>query len=431
MKINSQQVPYRYCNHRPVIITGMGIVSSIGIGLEEFTTALKTGKSGLQEIEGFVTAQVKEEMLDSIFAEHYAERLSKKKRSFKQSIKSVKGSVLAALQAWEQAGLFQQEIEKKRVGIVVAGSNISNLYIYDTMKKNQESLEYLHPRYALNFMDTCHIGAVSEFLDIHGAAFTVGGASASGNVAILRAAELIQLGMLDICLCIGAMTEFSPLERQAFKTLGAFGGKSFLDCPEKASRPFDMRHEGFILGQASACLILEGQDNAENRGAEELAVLVGGAQSSDGTMLSDPNLEGEIGSMLQAIESAGIEASSIDYVNAHGTSTPLGDKTELEAIKKVFGEEWKKPWINSTKCMTGHCLFSAGVVEAIATVIQLQKGFIHPMINLENPLEEGFHFTRAVCEYDSIVYALSNSYGFTGINTSIVLKKEEENAGRN
>lgn len=270
-------------------------------------------------------------------------------------------------------------------------------------------------------MDTSHTGAISEFLELHGPTFTIGGASASGNCAILKAAEMIQLGIVDACLCVGAMTEFSPLEFQAFQTLGAYGGKSFKGQPEKASRPFDMAHEGFVLGQASACIMLEGLDNADNRKAVVKAHLVGGAQLSDGTIMSDPSLEGEIAAMKQALESAGIVASDLDYINAHGTSTPLGDEVELEAIREVMEDEWRKPWINSTKSITGHCMFAAGVVEAVATVIQLEKGFVHPNCNLENPCKALYHFVGKNAENTFIQYALSNSYGFTGINTSILL----------
>jgi malonyl-ACP decarboxylase len=272
-------------------------------------------------------------------------------------------------------------------------------------------------------MDTDHVGTVSEIFKIQGEGFTVGGSSASGNLAIIKGHQLIQLELVEACLVIGALADLSPLELQGFYNVGAMGGKRYRDQPAQACRPFDRDHEGFIYGQAGGCLVLESFASARKRGIPVLAEIVGASLLLDANRLPNPREEGEVRVMEAALAQAKVKPGQIDYLNAHGTSSPLGDETEVKAIKRVFKENLPGLWINSTKGLTGHCLTAAGVIESIAVIIQMQQGFVHPNLNLENPIDSQCRFSRKESNRVSIDISMSNSFGFGGINTCLIFKK--------
>lgn len=418
---------------RTVAVTGMGIASAAGIGVRQFERALMDGASGigfLTELalpggEPLIGAELPEPRLAEALLQHEALLPKTARRVLRGSGKSVRASVLAAAEAWQHAGLDRRPADGERIGLVVAGNNISPAVSFQAMSGYQEAPGLLHPRYALSYMDTNQVGILSELFGIKGEGATVGGASASGNAAILQAARMIQLGAADVCLVVGALAELSPVELQGFVNIGAYGGKSFHAAPKEACRPFDSRHEGFILGEGAACLVLEGADSAAVREARTLSVIAGGASSLDGHSLTEPHEDGQVRTMEQAIRSAGIAVSSIAYINAHGTSTPLGDRTELSSIRRVFGAHLPEVMVNSTKAITGHCLYAAGVVEAVAVVLQMGSGFIHPQINLEEPVSLEHRFAPSVMQRADIGYALSNSYGFGGFNSSLIFKRGE------
>ncbi|MEK4042689.1 beta-ketoacyl synthase N-terminal-like domain-containing protein [Paenibacillus sp. FSL H8-0048] len=431
MRISERAPGYRYADYRPVYVTGMGIVSAAASGTEAFSQALRHGRSGIGYLEGLtyadgqplIGAALPEEGLEPAFLCYKGDLSRNAGRLFRISGKSVKASALAAAQAWQEAKLNITKPEAERIGLLIAGSNISPAISYAAMTACGGQPELLHPRYALNYMDTCQLGVLSEMFGIRGEGATVGGASASGNAAVLRAAQMIQLGIADVCMVIGPLADLSPLELQSFLNIGAYGGRSFHSAPAHACRPFDSRHEGFIFGQAAACLILEGADSAEAREAEVLATIAGGAASLDAHSLSDPNEDGQVRTMELALRTAGLGPSGVDYINAHGTSTPLGDVTELRSIARVFGSHTPGLRLNSTKTLTGHCLYAAGVVEAVATILQMQGEYLHPLPWLEEPVSPNYRFAARQAEPASITCGLSNSYGFGGINTGIIIRK--------
>jgi malonyl-ACP decarboxylase len=253
----------------------------------------------------------------------------------------------------------------------------------------------------------------------------VGGASASGNLGLIQASRLIETGAADACVVVGALSDLAPLERQAFFNLGAMAGRAFADAPAAACRPFDHAHEGFVPGQAAACVILEAAHSAVARGVRALAHLVGYACKLDGNSHADPSEDGEVRVMTEAIARAGLAPTDIGYVNAHGTSSPLGDHTEVRALRRVFEAARVRPVINSTKGWVGHCLSAAGVVEAIAVIAQLAGDFVHPSANLERPIDAACRFAGAAAEPARLAFALSNAFGFGGINTSVVIARPE------
>ncbi len=412
-------------------ITGMGVISAAGLGLEAFSHALRSGQHAFGVLDNYpeslsvrIGAALRNFSLKTWLPEQNAisEDLRKKaKRAAARSPLSVQAATAAALEAWTGAGLAEQSIDPQRLGIVVAGNNLTMQVHYDLAPKLKNDPAYLPGRYALQFLDTDHVGVISEILEIQGEGFTAGGASASGNVGIIKALQMLQLGLADGCMVIGGLTDLSPVEVQGFSNAGAMGGKVFVDQPDQACRPFDKAHEGFIYGQASACLFLETQSSAQRRGKPFLAELAGGAMVLDGHRLSEPNVEGETRVMLTALERAGVAADEVDYINTHGSSSPLGDTTEVQAIRRIYPKN--TPMLNATKSITGHCLCAAGVVEAVAVVTQMQEGFLHPTLNLNDPIDPSAQFVGLQAIEKPINIAMSNSFGFGGINSCIILKK--------
>ena len=416
-----------------VQITGMGIVSSIGHNSTEFAHALAHGKSGIRTLSKKTTPPLAvnigaeigsfcfESMLDK-FSDIPESLIEKARHIARRAPFTVQTSVISALQAWQQADLTNKPINPERIGLVISGHNTCQNYQYTLSSDFQHNPEYLSPRYALQFMDSNQLGVLSELFNIQGEGFVTGAASASGNVGVIQGMRLIQAGVVDACLVVGVVADLSPMEVQGFYTLGAMGGKHYHDQPEQACRPFDSSHEGFIQGQASACLVLESTASATHRKTPSLATVLGGAIKLHASASSEPNINGEVKAMNAALQQSGLTANQIDYLNTHGSSSPLGDNVEIQAIEQVFGTHFSNIWLNATKGLTGHCLYSAGIVEIIATAIQMQHGFIHANINLDNPIHKTAKFCGATAVQQPIHNAISNSFGFGGINTSIVLQ---------
>jgi malonyl-ACP decarboxylase len=330
-------------------------------------------------------------------------------------------AIVAALQAGAAARIW--ELDPNHVGVIVAGHAPNRSYRAQEEKRFSER-GLVSPNYALHFMDTDLVGTVSEVLGCKGEGYSVGGASASGNVGLIHAARAVECGHVDACIVLGYLADLAAVELQAFENLGCLGGKRFAESPARACRPFDKAAEGFVYGEASACIVVERKTSAARRGAEALAQILGTAMALSASRNPSPDQEAEVAVMRRAIELSGVGYADVDYINAHATSTPLGDLTEVRAIREVFGAELERIWINSTKSLTGHCLWSAGVVEAIASIVQLRGGFVHPNLNLEDPIDAGCRFAGAEQVAAPLEIALSNSFGFGGINTAIVLGVE-------
>lgn len=415
-------------------VSGMGIISSIGDSVCEFSNSLKTGRSGISQSTTINDPEVSVGIAAKLQNFSFQDALGHFESIPEETIEHARGlgrraplviqtSIISALEAWSSAGLFDKKPLPQRMGLIVAGQNSTQNYQYGLISKFRKNPQYLSPRYALEFLETNQLGVLSELFDIQGEGLVVGGASATGNVGIIKGYQAIVSGMVDVCLVVGVMADLSPMDVQGFVNIGAMGGKVYKDQPESACRPFDTQHEGFIYGQSSACIVLESETSALKRGAPTRAQLAGTSMNLDANSASNPSAEGEAKAMLSALRQAGLRPSDVDYINTHGSSSPLGDKTEAEAIAKVFKGDTTDLWLNSTKSLTGHCLYSAGIVEAIASIIQLNEGFLHPNLNLETPISNVLNF----CGNESTNYpmniAMSNSFGFGGINTCVVINK--------
>ncbi|WP_406207915.1 polyketide beta-ketoacyl:ACP synthase [Kitasatospora sp. NBC_01560] len=411
-----------------VLVTGAGVLCATAPDTDAFARALRAGTSGIglrtvdgdyPELRPRLCADLPGFDLRTAVAGRAAALRRSALRVAGRSPLSVQASVTVALEAWERSGLADRPVPGERAGLIVAGHNLGGRYAEEVRHRYTGSPVHLPARYPLQFMDTDHVGTVSQLLGLTGEGYTVGGASASGNVAVINAARLVAAGAVDVCLVLGALTDLSDMERQAFYNLGAMaGGRG--TAPQESSRPFDADHEGFVPGQGAACLVLESAASAARRGAEVWARLAGYALRLDGNGLADPSLTGEAEVISRAIRQAGLTPDRIDYVNAHGTGSPLGDETELAALREVFGEGAGRPWVNSTKGLVGHCLCAAGVVEAVATLLQMRGRFVHGNANLRRPLAAGARLVGGRSRPLAIGYAVSNGFGFGGFNTSVV-----------
>ncbi|MCS1407948.1 MAG: Polyketide biosynthesis malonyl-ACP decarboxylase PksF [Verrucomicrobia subdivision 3 bacterium] len=336
---------------------------------------------------------------------------------------SVRLSACVGMEAMRQAG-FLGSGGGEGMGIIVAGSNLHQEFLVENARK-VEGGGSIDPRYALSFLDTHQVGCLSELFSILGMGYTVGGASASGGVALYQALQWVRSGVMGSCLVVGASPDYSVLEREGFSVLGAAClGEGYGGCPGGASRPFDRGHAGFVLGRGCGGMVVEARDLAMARGAEVLGEILGGAVVLDGNHLSDPSVRGESRAMREALMDAGVGAGEVGYINAHGTSSPLGDAVECEAIKAVFGGLLGGMWVNASKSLLGHCMSAAGVVEGVGVLVQLRGGFLHPNLNLEDPIDEEVRFVGSEAVGYSGCLGMSNSFGFGGINSSLVMGVE-------
>ncbi|MEO9891977.1 beta-ketoacyl-[acyl-carrier-protein] synthase family protein [Aurantibacter sp.] len=401
-----------------VVITGMGIYSCIGQNLDEVKNSLFAGKSGIvfdQERADFgyrspLTGMVPEPNLKSL--------LSRRQRiSMGQEAQY---AFMATHEALQNAKIDQEYLDANEVGILYGNDS--------TAKSTVEAIDIIKEK-----GDTTLVGSGSIFkgmnstvtmnlatiFKLKGVNFTISAACASGSHAIGMAYHLIKSGMQD-CIIAGGAQEINKYAMGSFDGLGVFAINT--DNPEKASRPFDKDRNGLIPSGGGATLILESYESAIKRGAPILGEVVGYGFSSNGEHISTPNVEGPSRAMQKALVDANLDVSAIDYVNAHATSTPVGDANEAKAIYEVFGKS--NPPVSSTKSMTGHECWMAGASEVIYSMLMMQHSFVAPNINLENPDEDSIklNLVRKTLEKKIDVF-LSNSFGFGGTNSALIIKK--------
>lgn len=406
------------------VVTGLGLVGAVAPDVAGFDEALRDGRVALTacpppappELGPSFAARLTGFDLDRALTAvkdvpDTLRRLAL--RTAGRSPRAVRAATGAAVQAWIDAGLHDGAPPPERIGVVVAGSNLTERY------SEAAHTGRVPPRYALHHLDTDHVGTLSRVLGLRGEGCTVGGASASGNLALVTAARMLADGSLDVCLVVGALAELSSAQQRGFLLIGAMAAAT-PGQGERPVSPFDRRHRGFHPGQAAACVVLETAKSAAARGASPVVRLAGHAVALDANHLADPSVDGETRVMRRALASARIAPSQVDYVNAHGTGSPAGDRAEAAALHAVFGDS-ARPFVNATKGLTGHCLSAAGVVEAVATAVQLRGGYVHPNPNLADPVHPVCRFTSTAAEPAGLRFALSTGYGFGGLNTAVVL----------
>ena len=413
---------------RRVVVTGLGVVSPVGIGKVQFWQALLSGKSGTKRISSFdptdFSSQVAGEITD-FDASQYIPR-----KELRRIDRFIQFAIHAAMQAAEDAGLDVplKGDETNRYGVII-GSGIGGLH---TLEREFRVLIDKGPGRMSPFTIPMMIvnlaaGHVSIYLGLKGPNTCVSTACATGTHAIGDAFRQIQLGYADMMFAGGSEAAITPLGIGGFCALKALS--TYNDEPEKASRPFDATRNGFVMGEGSGIVVLEELEHAKRRGAKIYAEVVGYSMTGDAYHITAPDPEGDGGAraMALAIEDAGLNPEDVDYINAHGTSTKLNDKLETMAIKKVLGEHAKKVAISSTKSMTGHLLGAAGAIEFVATALSVYEDKVHPTINYENPDPEcDLDYVPNKMREMQVNVAMSNSLGFGGHNTTIVIKKYRE-----
>lgn len=413
-------------------ITGMGILTSIGHDISEFEASLISGKVGIcdfnetekefrypfAKIKGFSLEEYKKRYA-SENQKALVDRVFKVARRYSEPYQM---DIMVALAAYIQANVDSDVLNESKA-VIVAGSNLNCREQFEQYRKYIVNDDMVLPSYAMNFFDTSLVGILSELFGCLGEGFSIGGASASGNVALIKGMQMIHRGEADLCLVLGSVEDFSTVEIEGFMNLGALC--TAVEEPQKSCRPFDEKHSGFVLGQTAACMILENKDKAEKRGAEVLAELAAGCIRLHGSRLTEANEDCEYRTMKKALENAGMTAKDIAYINAHATSTPMGDEVETNAVRRLLRETERdrECLVNSTKGLIGHGIYSAGVAEAIASVIQMRGGFVHPNANLEGRKDENFRLIGDCVENTQIDACMSNSFGFGGINSTIILKR--------
>lgn len=337
---------------------------------------------------------------------------------------STRLTMLSAVDAWLNAGWIAAAPAGESVATVVAGHNLNQGHQYAQRLQFAEEPDYMDSLLALNGLDTDHAGCVSEVLQLRGPLYTVGAACASGNVALRCGVDEIRHHGAHGALVVGAALDFSPLELHAMALMGAISFQSFNDAPAAASRPYDVRREGFVPAHGCGALVLEPLERALARGARIHAEILGVEANSDGNHLPQPSEDGQTALMRQALERSGVEPSQIDFISAHATSTHLGDLTEIRSVKRVFGEHAHRLKINAAKSMLGHTCWASPIVETIAAILQMRASRLHPSINIDD-LDRDVDLD--VCRDGPVDwpvrYAMKNSFGFGGINCVSILRR--------
>ncbi|WP_074647734.1 beta-ketoacyl-ACP synthase II [Paenibacillus jilunlii] len=408
-------------SHR-VVVTGMGVITSLGTDLDTFWDNLMSGKSGISTVDTFDVSEYTTKIAASVKDFDPEARFGRKEA--RKMDRFVQFAVAAGEDALKDSGLvIGEDIDAERIGVSV-GSGIGGL---GTWEDNHNLLLDKGPKRVSPFFIPMMIanmgsGQLSISLGAKGPNTTTVTACATGSHSIGESFRLIQRGDADAMICGGSEATIRPTGMAGFCAMRAMSTHN--EEPEKASRPFDIDRDGFVMGEGAGILILESLEHAEKRGAKIYAEVIGYGLSADAHHMTEPDPDGAARCIKMAIRDAGIAPEEIDYINAHGTSTPVGDKSETSAVKKALGEHAYKVAISSTKSMTGHLLGAAGGVEAIICGLSLQKGMIAPTINLDNPDPEcDLDYVPNVPRKADLNIVMSNSFGFGGHNATVILKK--------
>lgn len=414
---------------RRVVVTGIGALTPIGNTVDEYWNGLKNGVSGAAPITRFDAEKFRTKFaceLKNFNAEDFLDRKEARKMDpFTQY------ALVVAEEAMNDSKLDLESINKDKAG-VIWGSGIGGLWTFQEEVKNYANngnTPRFNPFFIPKMIADISAGYISIKYGFRGPNFVTVSACASATNALIDAMNYIRLGHMDIAISGGSEAAVTEAGIGGFNAMKALSERN--DSPETASRPFDKDRDGFVLGEGAAAIVLEEYEHAKARGAKIYAELIGGGMSADAHHITAPHPEG-LGAtnvMRNALADAKIKPEEVDYINVHGTSTPLGDVSETLAIKKIFGDHAYKLNISSTKSMTGHLLGAAGAIEAVACIKAMENSLVPPTINHftdDDQLDNNLNLTFNKAQERSIKVALSNTFGFGGHNTSIIFRKLEE-----
>ncbi len=413
--------------NRRVVITGLGAITPIGNTLNEYWNALVEGKNGVDLITHFDT-----EKFDTKFAaevKNFDPLLYMDKKSIRRLDLFCQFALASAVQAVEDSKLDLSKINLNRAGVVYGSGigGINTLTEQHWIYFNDKSPQRISPFFVTMMIPDIAAGQISIRFGFRGPNYSTSSACATSSHAISDAFILIERGNADVMICGGSEAAITELSIGGFNSMRALS--TWNDRYKEASRPFDKDRNGFIMGEGAGTLVLEEMNHALNRGAKIYAEIGGIGLTGDAHHITapEPNGNGAYRSMKEAIEDANLSINDIDYINAHGTSTPYNDVTETKAIKNLFGDYAYNLVVSSTKSMTGHLLGAAGAIEAIAIVLSIQNEIIPPTINLTNPDPEcDLNYSPNKFTKKKVSAAISNTFGFGGHNASLLFKKFEE-----
>jgi 3-oxoacyl-(acyl-carrier-protein) synthase len=429
---------------RRIVVTGMGINTPLGDTLDDFYTNLIAGKSAItrwkwlenqavySKVGGDISDYDPKAKLQTLKSTLIPSTHKRLRQLVKKAPFSTKISALVASDAWVDAGLSGKEetLDPTRRATLVGGHNLNERYFASNYETFLDEPDYIDSMAALSMLDTDHAGTVSEVLRNQGAAYTLGGACASANIGLRSAIDEIRHHDHDIAVLVGALLDFSAMGPHAMALMGAITFQSFNDTPAQASRPYDIRREGFVPSHGAACLVLEELNHALERGARIYGEVLGCTSTSDGSHLPSPSTDGQARTVSRLLKSAGMKPEDVDFVCAHATSTPLGDLSEVNALRTVFGEHARKLKVNAPKSMLGHTCWSAPAVETVAGLLQMRGGKLHPSINIEEIDPEIGDLD--VCANEAVDHQievmLKNSFGFGGLNCCSLFRRFDENS---
>lgn len=411
-----------------VVVTGLGALTPIGNTLSEYWEGLKNGKSGAAPITRYDASLFKThfacELKGFNIQDHLDRKEARKLDPFAQY------AMVSSTEAMADSGLMESNPNLDRIG-VVWGSGIGGLTTFQEETKayyQGDGTPRINPFFIPKMIADIAAGHISIKYGLRGPNYVTVSACASSTNAIIDSFNLIRLGKVDAIVTGGSEACVTEMGMGGFNALKALSTRN--DSPQTASRPFDVDRDGFVLGEGSGALILEEYEHAKKRGAKIYAEVIGGGMSGDAYHMTAPHPEGlgARNTMLAALEDANIKPTDVDYVNVHGTSTPLGDIAEVKAIEQVFGDHAHSLNISSTKSMTGHLLGAAGAIEAIASILAVKNDIIPPTINhfTDDPaFDSRLNFTFNKLQERKCTIALSNTFGFGGHNTTVIVKKYE------
>ena len=406
---------------RRVVITGLGIVSPVGNTIESAWDNLVNGRSGIGPITRFDASEFNSQIAGEVKDFDIGNYLNSKEA--KQMDTFIHYGLAASIDAWRDSGLDINQINPERAGVIV-GSGIGGLpRIEETQTAFLEKgPRRINPFFVPSSLINLISGHLTIMLGLKGPSYGVVSACTTGLHSIGDAGRLIEYGDADIMVAGGAESTVSPLGIGGFAAMRALSTRN--DDPTTASRPLDVDRDGFVLGEGAGVMVLEEYEHAKKRGARIYGELVGYGMSSDAHHITAPNEDGPRRGMVNALNNAGINPDQVNYVNAHGTSTPLGDLNETKALKLALGDHAKKVVVNSTKSMTGHLLGAAGGIEGVFATLAVYHQKSPPTINIFNQDPEcDLDYCANEARDVAIEYALSNSFGFGGTNGSMVVKK--------
>ncbi|MCQ2328607.1 MAG: beta-ketoacyl-ACP synthase II [Paludibacteraceae bacterium] len=413
---------------RRVVVTGMGVLTPIGNDVDSMWDAMKQGKSGAADITAFDTSLFKTHFACEVKGFNVDELLDRKEA--RKMDRFAQFAVWTAKQALMDSGLDLDNENRERIGSIWASGmgGLTSLEVDCMDYAKGDGTPRFSPFYIPKAIINMGAGHISLVLGLKGINYGVASACSSSGHAIASAFDAIRLGRADVIFSGGSDADVTYSGIGGFNSMHALSTRN--DSPATASRPFSKSRDGFVLGEGAACLMLEEYEHAVKRGAKIYAELVGAGMNADAHHMTAPDPEG-LGAarvMMEAINDAGITPDKVDYINTHGTSTPLGDICEIKAIQNVWGEDAYRLNISSTKSMTGHMMGATGAVEAAATVLALRDGIVPPTINHEEGDEDEnidyrLNFTFNKAQKRDLRYALSNTFGFGGQNACLLFKK--------